>query len=217
MPQPEASDVARLQKEWGLEVLKEVGIHKIEVSGAPISSEPTLFLGNHVSYLDIPLLFTLSNFVFVAKKEVADWPLFGKCATEAGTIFVDRSSIKSKRTVSETLVKGIKTDKKNIVVFPEGTSSIRGKPWKRGALNVAKENDITVQAFRVAYKPIRPVAFIDDDALHTHLWKLLGESDIEASVEFFPAFKVQDVNADNQRLQGLVQNSVKNYLGDLPV
>jgi 1-acyl-sn-glycerol-3-phosphate acyltransferase len=49
-----------------------------------------LLVSNHLSYLDIIVLSSIQPCVFVAKGDVARWPLFGWLARAAGTIFVDR-------------------------------------------------------------------------------------------------------------------------------
>jgi hypothetical protein len=55
---------------------------KILMKGKPfISNEPSILIGNHVSYLDIPVLFyTYPNISFVSKKEVRSWPISGQAA-----------------------------------------------------------------------------------------------------------------------------------------
>src|SRR2546428_704839 len=49
-----------------------------------------LIVSNHVSYLDIIALSTVTSCAFVSKKEVAAWPIFGLYARLGGTVFVDR-------------------------------------------------------------------------------------------------------------------------------
>src|SRR5205823_282949 len=49
-----------------------------------------LLVCNHLSYLDIIVLSSIRPCIFVAKRDVAGWPLFGWLAQAAGTIFVDR-------------------------------------------------------------------------------------------------------------------------------
>ncbi|HBC06812.1 MAG TPA: 1-acyl-sn-glycerol-3-phosphate acyltransferase, partial [Rhodospirillaceae bacterium] len=46
-----------------------------------------LYVSNHVSYLDIPVLALLTDAAFVAKDDVRDWPLFGLCAKIYRTLF----------------------------------------------------------------------------------------------------------------------------------
>ena len=58
---------------------------------------PTLFVANHVSYLDIPVIAQCVDATFVAKAEVAGWPLFGHAAKLTRTIFIQRSAPKRER------------------------------------------------------------------------------------------------------------------------
>ena len=81
-----------------------------------------LLVCNHLSYLDIVVLGAARRCVFVSKKEVRTWPIFGLCAQLAGTIFVDRDRKGEVDTVAaqmeEVLGQGLL-----LVLFPEGTSS----------------------------------------------------------------------------------------------
>src|SRR5881227_2529205 len=63
-----------------------------------------LLVSNHLSYLDIVVLSSIRPCVFVAKRDVARWPLFGWLAHAAGTIFVDRK----RRLSSRKVVNGIR-------------------------------------------------------------------------------------------------------------
>src|SRR5437764_14423329 len=81
-----------------------------------------LIVANHLSYLDILALSALAPFVFIAKKEVRSWAIFGWMATTAGTLFVDRErkldTGKVNESVGEALAAGMR-----VVLFPEGTST----------------------------------------------------------------------------------------------
>lgn len=203
----------KVVQEWGAGMVESAGI-KVEVSGAPICQEPCLFVGNHMSYLDIPVFFTLRQGTFVAKKQVRDWPLFGMSAAAAGTIFVDRSSPASYKKVAEAITQTVKESKRSVIVFPEGTSSIEGKPWKKGVFGIARENQFPLQAFRISYRPARLAAFIDDDSLAPHLWKLLGCRDVVASIEFLPVQKIEDVERDSKMLETRVHESLARHLAN---
>ncbi|MDP6953376.1 MAG: 1-acyl-sn-glycerol-3-phosphate acyltransferase, partial [Alphaproteobacteria bacterium] len=50
---------------------------EVHRTGAPRAEPPALYVANHASYLDILVLSTLLDASFVAKAEVAGWPLFG--------------------------------------------------------------------------------------------------------------------------------------------
>src|SRR5688500_4506405 len=65
--------VARL---WQRFVCRLIGI-RVTVSGAPAAERPLLLLANHTSWLDIPILAGIAPVSFIAKKEVAGWPVVG--------------------------------------------------------------------------------------------------------------------------------------------
>src|SRR5262245_50175355 len=65
---------------------------RIRVYGAPSKVTPTLYVCNHVSYLDIEVLGALIPGSFVAKAEVAGWPFIGTLAKAQRTIFIERRS-----------------------------------------------------------------------------------------------------------------------------
>ena len=63
---------------------------RIEVSGEPVYGKPCLYVANHMSWLDILVLSAVRPMCFIAKKEVAGWPLFGILATVGRTLYIDR-------------------------------------------------------------------------------------------------------------------------------
>ena len=68
---------------------------RVRVHGAIASPSPVLFVANHASYLDIPVLSALIPAAFVAKAEVAGWPLIGFLAKMQNTVFVERRAIRA--------------------------------------------------------------------------------------------------------------------------
>ena len=65
---------------------------RLKVNGHICQQRPTLFISNHVSYLDIFLLGSVVPGYFIAKSEVATWPLLGKLARLQNTLFIERNS-----------------------------------------------------------------------------------------------------------------------------
>src|SRR3984957_13213789 len=68
-----------------------IGVRIREV-GARSTASPALILSNHVSWLDICVISALAPVVFVAKSEVARWPVFGWLAKLQRTIFINRQA-----------------------------------------------------------------------------------------------------------------------------
>ena len=173
--------VAFFCKKWSQTSMKFANI-ELKVTGAAPLDKPGLLVGNHVSYIDIPAVMSVLYAVFVSKKEVAYWPVFGQAATAVGTIFLNRDSAESRRNVAMSLSRAVEENSRCICLFPEGTSSLWGKTWKKGSFQIAERFEFPVQAFALKYKPIWDAAYIDDDTLLTHLWKLLGHEKIEVEI-----------------------------------
>lgn len=93
---------------------------RLQIEGQP-AARHCLFVVNHTSFADIPVLGSLIDGCFVAKSDVASWPLFGLLAKLQRTVFIDRRrsrALGEKNKLAERLAKG-----DNLILFPEGTSS----------------------------------------------------------------------------------------------
>jgi lyso-ornithine lipid O-acyltransferase len=167
--------------------------------GRPITARPVLFAANHISYLDIEVFGSLIPGSFIAKNEVARWPLFGWLAKLQRSVFVDRqvrSTAAQRDAIAERLATG-----DALILFPEGTSGDGNRvlPFKSALFSVAERatEGLAVQPVSIAYTrldgmPIgrryRPLfAWYGAMAMAPHLWTLLGLGTIEVVVEFHPA------------------------------
>ncbi len=110
--------VLLIKKFWSRAVMKTIGI-KWELVG--LKSKAHIFVSNHISWIDILVINSTLDVVFVAKKEVRSWPVIGLLAVLGQTIFIERKSLNAlsqKWAVEECLKKG-----QSIFFFPEGTST----------------------------------------------------------------------------------------------
>lgn len=122
---------------------------KLKIEGAEnINPEqPYVFVSNHLSYLDIPVLFGALpvNLYFVAKKEIAWVPFIGWFMAATGMIFIDRAN---KAKAIESLSRAGKLVKggKNVLMFPEGTRSRHGEvsQFKKGPFVLAAQAGVEV-------------------------------------------------------------------------
>lgn len=125
-------------------ILKLAGT-KIKVNGAEnIPDGPVLFIGNHSSYLDIPLGFYKikeKELVFISKIEMKKVPLISTWLSLIGSLYLDRDNIKEGL---KTILQGIEELKNgySVFVFPEGTRSKDGKllPFKEGTMKLAEKS-----------------------------------------------------------------------------
>lgn len=101
----------------------------LTVHGTPMR-KPGAIVANHSSWLDVFALNATQNIFFVAKSEVAGWPIIGWLARATGTLFITRKGTEARRhklAFEERLKSG-----QRLLFFPEGTSSdsIRVLPFK---------------------------------------------------------------------------------------
>jgi 1-acyl-sn-glycerol-3-phosphate acyltransferase len=206
---------------------------RIEVRGTPSPVRPTLFVANHTSYIDIEVLSTVLTVSFVAKAEVAGWPLFGLLAKLQRTVFVDRrrgSTRQQRDGIAERLAAG-----DNLVLFPEGTSNDGNRllPFRSALFSVAERPvngaPLTVQPVSLAYTrldgfpigySVRPlVAWYGDMAMGGHLWRLVGLGKLTVVVEFHPSVTIAELGSRKamaEHCHGLVARGVAAALAGRP-
>jgi 1-acyl-sn-glycerol-3-phosphate acyltransferase len=109
---------------------------------------PQVFASNHVSHVDVIALAAQipKPFRFVAKKELARIPLFGRAWQAAGHISVDRGDRASAVASLDAAGRLIRQDNSSVVIFPEGT---RGNgqgmlPFKKGAFMLALRTGVEI-------------------------------------------------------------------------
>jgi len=190
-----ARRLPRLYHRWSSRILG----FRVAVQGDPSAKRPTLFVANHVSYVDIEILGGVIEGSFIAKAEVARWPLFGWLAKLQRTVFVDRrvrSTAAQRDALRERLDAG-----DDLILFPEGTAGDGNRvlPFKSALFSVADyagPETLTVQPVSIAYlrldgipmgRAYRPFfAWYGDMTLAPHLWTMLGLGTVDVAVIFHP-------------------------------
>jgi len=165
-------------------------IFNVEIQAAGPIPNRGLLVSNHLSYLDILVLSALAPSIFVAKRDVKTWPIFGWFARLGGTLFADRD----RRTQVGQLTRELRTvlDKGALVVlFPEGTSSDGSKvlPFKSALLEPATNASHPVSVSLIAYQLEEgnvgeEVCYWKDMTFIAHLLNLLSKRRIKAFVCF---------------------------------
>src|SRR5262245_42605938 len=111
---------AATQARWGAGILAILGT-EIDLEGS-LPSGACIVVANHLSYFDIPVVSALVRGRFVAKSEIAGWPMLGQLASVVGTIFLvqrrRRDMLRVEEEMRRTLEAGVP-----VVLFPEGHST----------------------------------------------------------------------------------------------
>ncbi len=175
---------------WARLVARLLGM-RIEMAGPP-PRPPFLLISNHLSYMDIVLLANVVNAVFVAKMEVAGWPLLGPVVRSVNTIFVNRGSrrdlLRVNGEISDALAAG-----EGVVVFAEGTSTDGSTvlPLKPSMLEAALAERRPIRYARLTYATpdgapdaSGVVCWWDDTPLINHIMRLFRLRSFSALVHF---------------------------------
>ncbi|MCB9982127.1 MAG: 1-acyl-sn-glycerol-3-phosphate acyltransferase [Rhodospirillales bacterium] len=127
---------------WHKGVCAVFGI-RVQVKGAPYTDSQVLYASNHISYLDIPALASVIRYgSFVAKKDVAGWPVFGFLSKLQQTAFISRSRGDARKEAGalDTMLR----EGKNLIIFPEGTSTDGQSvvPFKSSLFSIAVQDGV---------------------------------------------------------------------------
>lgn len=204
------------------------GIH-VTIIGKPVQDRGVLMVSNHTSYLDILALGGIARVSFVAKSEVASWPLFGTFARLQRTVFVERER-RSKTGESRDQIRERLLEGDALVLFPEGTSNDGNRvlPFK-SALMGAAESQVGIDARgRPVYVPVQPVsiayvglhgipmgrenrplyAWYGDMELVDHLWEGLKTGPVDLVIQFHEPLMVDQVGG-RKNLARIVEDKIR--------
>lgn len=181
---------------WHKGVCAIIGL-KTEIRGTPVHNRQVIYVSNHLSYLDIPAIGAHLKASFIAKEDIAGWPVIGFLARAQQTAFISRSSAKAKK-VANALDVMVKAGK-SLILFPEGTSSIGTSvlPFKSSLFSLAQPKDmppIAIQPFIIDLidvngKPLTPAsrdlyAWYADMEFAPHIWLFLQTSGATVRLTF---------------------------------
>ena len=196
---------------------------RVRVAGTPLRGRAVLFVSNHVSWVDIVVIGSLAPVAFVAKREVARWPLVGITAKMQRTVFVDRARRRQTgdaiAQIGARLASGT-----SVVLFAEGTSSDGNRvlPFRSALVGAAEEaaksGGIPVQPMAICYtgqhgipmgRNNRPlVAWYGDLDFMPHIRAFIARGVVDAVVSYGEPLTANS-NADRKALARTLQSTVR--------
>lgn len=199
---PAARD--RLKRCWSRQLLGWLGITLEAEQGALDRIGGGLVVANHISFVDIFAINAALPSGFVAKDDVASWPLIGWLARHNGTVFITRgkrrSAQRTQQEIGATLAAG-----RRLTIFPEGTTSAgdRVLPFHGALFQAAIDAGAPIHALAIDYLDDQghrsaAAAYIDDLSLLACLRQILGTRGLR--VRLRPAASFAPTHADRRHV-----------------
>ncbi len=182
---------ARRVTRWATRLLAILAV-RVRVHGQPPASGGILIAANHVSWVDIHLLHSLLPARFISKAEVRNWPVIGRFAEAAGTVFLVREKKADAMRVNQLMAEHLR-EGDCLALFPEGTTSDGRSllPFFPSLFQPAVEAQATVWPVRIRYlnhdgSPCLEAAYFGQISLGESLLKILKLKEVRAEVAFLP-------------------------------
>ena len=211
---------------------------RVRVVGNPSRERAVLYVSNHVSWADILVIGSIAPVAFVAKREVARWPLVGIAARLQRTVFVDRTRRHQTAETVNEIVARLK-DGISVVLFAEGTSSDGNRvlPFRSallGAVEYAASHGgaggLLIQPMSICYTGLhgmpmgrqhRPlIAWYGDLDFMPHIKAFVERGAVDAVVSYgepVAADAVTDRKVMTRQLEGAVRRLTAATLSGRPL
>jgi len=202
-------------KFWHRRLCQILGL-TVNISGPKPDKRPALWISNHISWMDIPVIGAHFPVHFLSKAEVEAWPVIGRLAKAAGTLYIKRGSGDSKfvaKQMAEHLQAG-----RSVLFFPEGTTTDGAgiKRFFHHLFHAACVTGTDIQPVVLRYKDkegnIHAVApFIGDDEFSDHLFKVIQEQHIQVELKVLPRVSVygKDERSLAKELQAMMTSALE--------
>lgn len=192
------------------------GVDVVEVE--PVPQHHGLWVSNHVSWMDIPVVGTVSPAFFLSKAEIGEWPVFGKLAHAAGTLFIQRGSgdVGSVSTqIADFLKQGFP-----VIFFPEATTT-DGTKVKRihgTLLQAATDADVPIQPMVLCYVNkdgtlSKELPYYGKQTMKGSMKRVLDTSDVTAYV--LPLAAIDAQGKTKSELTNELQKAMRDGLAEL--
>jgi lyso-ornithine lipid O-acyltransferase len=167
---------------------RHIKIYSCTVSFSGPVPKSGLLVANHLSYLDILVIATITSAVFVSKSEVRNWPLIGWLTELAGTVFIERERRSHVGPINRE-VEAALADGALVVIFPEGTSTNGDDilPFRSSLLEPVADGTHLISVGYIHYEldggdARNEVCYWGDHTFFSHAVNLLGKKAVRATV-----------------------------------
>jgi 1-acyl-sn-glycerol-3-phosphate acyltransferase len=170
---------------WSGKLLTLAGV-RVRVVGEPLPPENFVIVANHISWVDIFAINSLRAVSFVAKKELASWPVAGRLLKNVGTLFIDRSKRRDTGRMVAILAQHIR-EGEPLAFFPEGGVShgVGVRQFNASLLQPVVDAKAWVVPIAISYAPLASFDYVNRNFLQS-VWAILGAHDAEVTLTLLP-------------------------------
>ncbi len=201
-----STDAYRITKLWHRGVCALIGV-RVQITGAPLCASRMVYVSNHVSHFDIPVLGSVLKGSFVAKDDMARWPVAGFMARLQQTVFISRDP-RAGRAVTDSIAEQLRCGR-SLILFPEGTTSDGSHvlPFKSTIFGILFAGDselsahavqpVIIRVLSVDGQPVRSqvdrdgYAFYGEMQAGAHAWAFLRSKGARIEVRFADAISAE--------------------------
>jgi len=179
---------------------------KLKVVSQQTDARPLMLVSNHLSYFDIPILFSVAKVAMTPKSDIAAWPIISSICAITGSIFIERSAEKILDATAS--LKAAMSKGQVVALYPEATTGNGHEvlPFKASFFKLADEKiqdrPVTIQPVALTYKSIcglpidrtqwPNVAWYGDMELVPHLWHFLGLGPLDVELAFLEPVTIEN-------------------------
>ena len=206
-----------LVRRWSRKLLHLLRVEARIHGALDVREGNLLIVANHVSWLDIFVLNAHRPARFVAKSEIAGWPVAGRLIRGAGTIFVDRDRRHDTRRVNHHAAQSLAAGEV-VAVFPEGTTTDGATLLKFHAalLQPIVEAQGHVQPIAIRYRDAAGAhstvpAYVGDESFAQSFWRVCGARRLVVDVHAAPVLAARGAN--RRDLARAAEEAIRTALG----
>lgn len=204
----------RMIRAWSAGLVRVFGF-RVDARGEPLPGA-VLLVANHITWMDIEIIHARRMAHFVAKSEIAGWPVVGWLTTHAGTIFHRRGDPRSLEAVQRTMIERLR-DGHAVAVFPEGTTGPGDhvRTFHARIFAVCEAAGVPAQPVGLRFvrdgAPTTDPAFRPGENFLQNFFRLLGAPRTSAELHFLEPLVVGD--GGRRRAAEIARNRIATALG----